>query len=327
MKKTLLTILVLVLLATVFTSCSTTIPVVLERPAELDLNGADTIAVLPIQVNEGGYYKRGGVVGSIINFFSSVWISDDEVAITSFIKNGLDGALANSQYITLVNSDSVQRALNNGTEIPCDVYFAGTISNFKNDIKDTKEKRYDENYEEYTAWVYYRTVSFDFSYQIIDSTTNSIISLKNVSVSAKSDTYTDDEWDEFPDTLDTIRYELNSLINTIMKQLQPYTETKYITLAKDKTKDPDMKTADALVKKGLIDSARDMYADIYARRGYFEAGYNAAIILEAKGDYETALEEMQALVKKFGDSRAIDALSDIQREIDSRDALAEQLAK
>lgn len=324
-KKTVLLAALTLFAALTFTSCSTTIHATIERPAQLDLNGADTIAVLPIQVSESGLFQNSGIIGDIYGFFSTIRnINNDSLEIADYITRNLERNLSYSEYIDLVYSDSVKGALENGLPAPCDVYLSGTITRYNNEIKKESRKVKVDGKDKIVDY-YTREVSFDLSYQVIDAATNRIISVNTVSLNEES--YNEEKLKDVPDAMDTVRYELDSIVDDIMRQLQPYTVVKSISLLKDKSKDPDMKTADALAKKGLIEASRDMYLELYRTRYYFEAGYNAAVILEALGDFDGAYEEMQALAKKTGDRRAISAMNDIKREIDSRDTLKKQLEK
>ena len=70
----------------------------------------------------------------------------------------------------------------------------------------------------------------------------------------------------------------------IAKEIQPYSVSKSLTLLEVK-KDDDMEYAAKLAEKGYYDESYNKYVEIYNARNYFEAYYNAAIILEAKGDY------------------------------------------
>ncbi len=307
------------------TSCSTTIHATIERPAELDLNGADTIAILPIQISENGLFQNSGVIGDIYGFFNTIKnINNEAFDVADYITRSLEQSLSYSNYIDLVYSEAVKGALSCGQPAPCDVYLTGTITNYTNEIKKVERKVKVEGVEQIVEY-FYREVDFDLTYQVIDATTNRIISVNNVGIDEKS--YEEEKLSDVPDAMKTVRYELDSMVEDIMRQLQPYTVVKSISLLKDKSKDPDMKTADALAKRGLLEASRDMYLELYETRYYFEAGYNAAVILEALGDLDGAYAEMQVIAKKSGDKRAISALNDIQRELDSRDKLKKQLEK
>lgn len=327
MKKNLSFLTVILVLVVLLSSCATSIRATIERPAELDLNGADTMAVLPFQVedNSMGGFQTVLVFGNVTNFFNQLNNSQNgSTDAAYYLTRQLEQGIAGSKYVELVYSDAVKGALNAGKQAPCDVYMAGYISKYDNEIKEIKHTVKIDGQNVKVPY-YHREVSFVLTYQIVDSETNRVISSKSGEVRANSDELENPE--ELPDPMRTLKPALDQAVSAIMKQIQPYTETKYISLLKDKTKDPDMKTADKYVKNGLFDAGRELYLNIYQTRGYFEAGYNAAIILEAQGKYQEAYDEMMELVRKFGDKRAISALNDIQYEIDSRKTLQEQLER
>ena len=85
-----------------------------------------------------------------------------------------------------------------------------------------------------------------------------------------------------------------------------------------------MKYADETVKAGSVEYAKNLFLDLYEKRGYMEAGYNAAILLEAMGELEEARDLMQEVLDIFRDSRAARALEDIKAEIDSANKLQYQ---
>lgn len=319
--------LILSLCAAVFlTSCSTTIHAVIQRPAELDLNGAETISVLPFQINDKGNITQNiAVIGDVITFFNTLDnYSNGSYDVADYLTRSLEQRISGSDYLSLVYSQAVKSAIDNGKRAPCDVYLTGVVSSYKNEIVQTS-RSVKENGETKKVPYYYREVSFSLTYQIVDSATNRIIASRTEDILAHS--AEEELQEDLPDAMRTIKPKLDEAVQKIMKQIQPYSETKYIALLKDKTKDPDMKTADKYAKNGLLTSARDLYLRLYQTRGYFEAGYNAAIILEAQGNYREAYEEMQDLVFKYNDRRAVSALNDIQYEIDSQDMLKKQLEK
>lgn len=327
MKKKLSLFAVFVFFVMILASCSTTIHATIERPAELDLNGAKTMAVLPFQVDDNsmGGFQTVLVFGDITNFFNKLNNSQNGSSdAANYLTRQLEQGITGSRYVELVYSDAVKGALDSGRKAPCDVYLTGYITKYNNEIKETKHTVKVDGKDVKVPY-YHREVSFTLTYQIVDSETNRVISSKYSDIYASSEELEKPE--ELPDPMKTIRSELDGRVAAIMRQIQPYTETKYISLLKDKSKDPDMKTADKYVKNGLLDAGRELYLKLYQTRGYFEAGYNAAIILEAQGYYEEAYEEMDELVRRFGDKRAVSALNDILYEMNSRQTLQQQLER
>lgn len=322
--KTKLTAIVLMLsVLMILTSCATTIRATIPRPAELDLQGASSISVLPVQVSDNSIFQDVFVIGDFIGFINDVrYQSNGARDAADYLTCHLEQGISSSGYLDLIYSSAVKNTISAGKTAPCDVYLTGTISKYNNDVKTVK-RTIKENNQKKEVEYYYRDVSFVFTYQIIDSETNRVITVRSTTVHASS---SEEKKILFlPDALSTIRKELDDTVSQIMKQIQPYTEVKVLSLLKDKTKDPDMKDANKMVKDNLLEPARQKYLTLYQTRGYFEAGYNAAIILEAQGKFDEAYEEMQNLVVQFGDKRAISALSDIRYEINSRNTLKEQL--
>ena len=120
----------IILLLCLFISCATTITVQVKRPAQLDLNGAKTIAVLPFRP-----YQINDVVdvfSFIIDtiFFDYDKCNPDEKKCLDRLKNEIEIALSKSPYISLINSSEVQRAIKNNYLNPADVYLMGEVINF-----------------------------------------------------------------------------------------------------------------------------------------------------------------------------------------------------
>ena len=59
---------VFILSVFLLTSCATTVKTTVKRPAELDLNGANSISVLPIQTQQ--YSSVLGVLDDVYNILS-----------------------------------------------------------------------------------------------------------------------------------------------------------------------------------------------------------------------------------------------------------------
>lgn len=296
-----------------FTSCGSDITTTVTRPAELDLNGAKSISVLPFQTHQ---YASGKV--TVLSFFDYLLSDTSEPAqqVVDYITSGLTNSLLNSGFLNVVGSKRVETALNNGYEIPCDVYLAGYISHFDNSISE----RWDDVKETY---YYKRSVSFTVTYEVIDARTNYVLSRKYQDISDTS--YETSSRRDIPSAVSLVRDEIDSMVKKIMRQLEPYQELKEFTLLDDKAKSPDMKAARKIANDGYLDLAYQQYNSIYNSRGLFEAGYNCAIILEAFGNYDEAEALMTDLYMKTADKRAATALNDIRKERSSVNALHNQM--
>ena len=309
MKKIILTALsVFSLLALI--SCSTTVSTTFTRPAELDMHGATTIAVLPFQEYPPTGYSSGS--------------SDSKTRkeCCDFVTGELEERLADVEYYTLESSTRLKLAIEKGRPSPVEVYITGYVSRFNDDVKshETKETVDDE---EIISVYYTRDVDLTLVYQIVDASSNVVLHKDNVSIS--DSTRADSKRDLTP-AFDLVESELKDFVRDLLKKIQPYEERVYYTLLDSKSKDPEMKLAAKLAKSGQIESSCEKFLEIYDETGDFVAGYNGAILLEAQGDLFNARDIMQELVDVTGDKRAVRALKNIDREIELSDKLDQQNA-
>lgn len=326
--------------AIILSSCATTVRYTTTRPAKLDLNGAKTISVLSFKPY-AYFNKRNDARGVevFINTFFEIFdrVGPEEKEALEYLKDYIEEGLISSPYIDLVSSSAVHNAIKNGYLIPADVYLTGEVTYFNiSDKKETERiviKHEDENEdeddhrgrrkEEYRYVDYFtRYVNFDFKYEVVDSSTNKIISYDKVSISRCSSRY--ERPRDLPDAFSLIKSDVRYAANKILKELQPYKVSLSVELLKDKSKNPDMKNADKLAKDYHIEESYKQFSRIYNETGLFEAGYNAAVLQEALGNLSVAEKEMLDLYNKSNDSRAYEALEDIRYEIRQAKRLIEQ---
>jgi hypothetical protein len=308
MKKTnfLLAFLISIFL---FFSCSTNINVRVNRPAELDLSFAETIAVLPFAEDP--------------TFWDYLLFGTDTYEIGKYFTTRLQSKLTDSNYFSVLNPAQVQVSLSNGKIPPSDIYITGNIYNFYTDIEENETKEKNSKTNEVEVIIeYYRTLRFSLTYQIVDSATGEILKKFQDSYTLKSDYEL--EKSKVPSACEVAKSEINDIISDLITQITPHSVTKSITLLKDKTKNPQMKYANDLVKDGNLTFAYKEYIEIFERTNMFEAGYNAACILEAQGKYEEAETLLLNIYNTSGNSKALELLRDIRYEISQRNKLIQQ---
>ena len=335
MKRTGLLISVILLTLSLF-SCATTVNVNLTRPAQLDLNGARTIAVLPFKPY---YYYREheGSIGKqiLVNTFYQIFnIQDtDEQLIIDNLYSQIEHGLVNSPYIKLVSSDAVEKSLKKGTLNPADVYLTGEVSYFsvtdsKYDEKKLVKPAKDDQLAEYKIVRYWkREVVFNFRYQIVNSTTDKVIAVNEYRCSNTSSRY--EAKRDLPSAYSLIKSYLSTASNKILHELQPYVVTKSIKLLETKTKDKAlkerMKAADELAENSKLERASEEFSKIYKETGLVEAGYNAAVLQEALGNLSVAEKMMLEVYDANPDSRVARGLEDIRYEIEQAMRLNKQI--
>lgn len=322
-------------------SCATTVTTTIERPAELDLNGADELSVIPFQSNAGNLEKGIDVTVSVIDLFASIATGHDyahakltdQIELANYLTNQLVDKFSTTNYMKLIDSSAVQAALNSGSPIPCDVYLTGDITNFTNEIHEKidyewEEKKIKVGDETITKKIkkkiikYQREVSFDVYYKIIDAETNKITAVRNNHIHQTS--YNSERASDVQSTLDCVRYELSEIANTIVRQIQPYYVSKTYTLAKDKTKNEQMKTANKLAKNGQLKEAQQLFISLYQSFHYPEALYNSALLLAALQNYTDAKKQLEEYLSFNPSTEATKALLDVNNEIKNLERLRKQ---
>ena len=327
---------ILVILNLLLFSCATTVNVNLTRPAQLDLNGARTIAVLPFK--PAYYYKEYETsLGKeiLINTFYQIFkIKDpDEQLVIDSLYSQIEHGLLNSPYIKLVSSDSVEKSLRKGTLNPADVYLTGEVSYFSVEDRVSEEKKlikaasenHPAQYQIIKLWR--REVDFHFRYQIVDSSTDKIVAVNEYRCSNTSSKY--ESRRDLPGAYSLFESYIKKAAKQILHELQPYTITKSIKLLESKTKDKAlkerMKAADELAENAMLAKASDEFQKIYVETGLVEAGYNAAILQEALGNLSKAEQMMTEVYNANPDTRVVKGLADIQYEINQANRLKKQI--
>ena len=309
------------LTAALFMSCATSVAAKVMRPAELDLQGAETIAVLPFSESYRSTYYNSGRLNALELISSKSRGSDQDSktkqAVCDYISNALEEGLAGQSFYNLQNSTLVRMNLEQGKPSPADLYITGYISQYRDDLT------VDESDDADKSTACQRDVNMTIVYQIVDAETGTVVHRDSEMFSERDSQST---VDELKTATELLKGSLDSFVDGLLKKIQPYEEKVYYTLMADKTKNPDMKEAEKLAKKGFVSEAEEMFSRIYEDTGNPAAGYNAAILLEAQGDLYAARDLMEKVFQQTEDKKAKKALDNINSEIESAKRLNNQTA-
>lgn len=109
-------------------------------------------------------------------------------------------------------------------------------------------------------------------------------------------------------------------IQTFLKLVAPYTVNDLLTLASDELKDPRMVECRILAVNGEYVKALALYTLVYTDSKNFAAGFNGALMKQVLGDLEGAVKDMDDLSKTTSNPQAIQeykkmakALQDLKR--------------
>ncbi len=166
-----------------------------------------------------------------------------------------------------------------------------------------------------------RRVQFNIRYQIVSGSTDEIIAIKTEYVSGTSSRR--DMPQELPPPFVIVENRLSYVVRDILQALQPYSETKTLSLLSYKDH-AGMKYADSLADDGYFGSSYEAFYEIYKNENIFEAGYNSVILLEAQGKFEEAEKLAEEIASSMPNEKIFSALSDIRYELNSAKRLEKQ---
>lgn len=307
MKKTLPIIFGLLILLCL-TSCTTYVNMQVNRPAEIDLSYAETISILPFAEDP--------------TMWNYVFVGTDTYELGTYFSKNLQNQLISSDYFSIINSDQVVAALQNGKVPNCDVYIKGKIYNLYTSIEQEEIKAPNTEKDSENLVKYKRILKYSLNYMIIDSATGKI--LKDYDKTFSKESSFELEIEKVPSALELAQSTLKTEITNLIKLIIPYTTTKSIALEKDTTKNPQMEYAKKLVKQSNYLLAYNEYLDVYEKTSMFAAGYNAGCMLFVLERYEEAEAMFEDVYNKTGNPKAQDALREVQTEIRFQEKLDQQ---
>lgn len=305
------------------TGCATSVKTSVKRPAELDMNGAESISVLPFRVSERSGDTVLNIPGILEITSHQRESADDAVDIADYFGRVLQTKISDGGYYKIIDSSAVKLKLSSGQQVPCDVYLTGTISEYRNSVDRKEYRRKDSDGNIYWEYGYIRHVSMVVSCDVVDAGTSRIIGSKSRNFDVESTEY-DSEWG-LPSASSLVKNYIENFALEVVHQIQPYTEEIYLDLLKDKTKDPRMEQANKDAKKGYLENARMIFMQCYEEKRWPEAGYNAAILYRALGNLEEARNLMMQVYAESGLQEASKAMDEIDLEIQKQKKLQQQL--
>lgn len=310
-----------------FVSCaSTSVSYEVERPANVDLEKIKTVSILPTKpieknkiIYHEAYSNKFSLLSEIFYFFYEY--KPEQKKSLNLLEKELIENINESPYLTYIDSNLVQDALQKNKDVPTEIYITSEVTNLNVDDETRVIHVIENNGKEEDRFC--RKVRMTINYNIIDAKNTKTI---------LSDSYTMESFSNETDS----RFLLKGVYKILKKQipicatkiinnLQPHNDKKNIELLKIKTKNKDIKEAEKLAKKNFLQESSNKFYKGYRETSIFEAGYNAAILQLVLKNFTEAENQMQTLYEKTKDERALQALKDIQYEIDSEKKLKKQL--
>jgi len=323
MRRIFFSILIVGLLVFVF-GCSTSIPVIVTKPAEINMSGNRVIAVLDFRYPvKDKTFTGKDLLEWAISKLTGLDIPSEmgvEQKVGDYTTSQVILTLLNTGYFQLVSPQEVARAMQGGISSSTTAVDIGkavkaqAIVNGELYLLDTKDQEWIEERkitdastgEEKTVYVpmIKRTVWVGMTYQVVNTATGNVVASRSFQDEASTDRELANKRD-LPDVEDMYTRLVDQFMPQMAKQLAPYQVREHRTLMRDKTKDARMEQANELVKGKVYDSALEIFLNVWRGNANVAAGYNAAILYEVTGQLDAAIGQMKTVVDATADSKAM----------------------
>jgi curli biogenesis system outer membrane secretion channel CsgG len=327
--------------AAVLTSCATSVPVQITKPAEINMAGARQLAVLDFDYPREA--KTDDLLGLLL--LSLAGASNEktntlESRIAAYATQNLTEALVSTEYFTIISSQDIASkmpgtdkgglsAVAIGQKAGAQAIFVGDITSINRNKTVEYEKQ--QNKDPKTGVITTKTLeyikvvdSMGMTYRVLNASTGKILATKTFSGKREQRVLAQDR-NEIRDSEEQCRDIVSEWIPQITRQIAPYKVTEYRTLVADKAKDPDMKDADKMVKNGNYEGALEKYLSIWKYTKNPAAGVNAAIVYDILGRLDDALAFIDVVIKENGTKEAVEERNLLRRIQAENAKLAEQM--
>ncbi|WP_020611273.1 putative periplasmic lipoprotein [Sediminispirochaeta bajacaliforniensis] len=315
MKK----VLTALVLSLILFGCSTSIPVQMTVPPNLNYGGARTIGVIPFTTSSEDASEATKDLRYYFSWYNSRALHDD-LKLASALTSKVESVLASSDYFTVISTEQLQQQAANGT-ITAEAVVTGKIASVLDDYNKEYNERTDADGNTTKVPEYTREAQITVVFKILSASDLTILDTVEYTVTAKD---TADRYEALKSE-ETVRSQaINQIVNKVKYDLIPKTYTEYRTMAKlENDKDPRVKRINDLIKGDFYQEAYDLYMEIYSETSDFAALYNAILLTEVMGDYDKALDDMTQLAKTSGDKKAIAQMNRMKKQKTDREALGE----
>ena len=315
-------ILILSLLGFVF-GCSTSIPVVVTKPAEINMSANRVIAVLDFRYPIKDKTLSGkDLLQWAISKLTGLDLPEEfsvEQKVAEYTTSHVVLTLLNTGYFQLVSPQEVAQAMRGGISSATTAVDIGkavnaqAIVNGELYLLEARDREWlqertitnSEGVEEtVNVAMITRTARVGMSYQVVNTATGNVVASRAFESQTSSERELENRRN-LPDVEDMYTGLIDSFLPKMAKQLAPYQVREHRTLMRDKSEDPRMEQADELVKGKVYDSALEIFLGVWEQNFNVAAGFNAAILYEVTGQLDMAIEQMKSVVDRTADKKAM----------------------
>ena len=325
-------------------ACATSIPVTVTKPAEINMSGNRVIAVLDFRYPEKdkGFSGKDLIEWAIAKLIGVDFPKEQttEARVADYTTSLLISTLLDTGYFQLVSPRQVAQAMRGSistSTTPVDIgravdaqaiingelYLLDSDDETWVDTVETTDPNTGAEVKQIVAMIS-RQAWVGMTYQVINTKTGQIVASRSFKGDEKRETE-QAKRHTLPPAEEMYKDIIEDFMPMIAKQLAPYQVRESRTLMRDKTDDSRMEQADELVKGRIYDTALEIFLDVWDDNRNPAAGFNAAILFEITGDLDTAIEQMNEVIRVTGEKKAMREYNRLLESREERERLREQL--
>jgi TolB-like protein len=291
-------------LAVFLAGCATQMEFRVERPPTIPTLGIQRLAVLPFTTSDNSTLQR---------------------QVATLLTNESFANIQATNRFTLVDSGTVLRAQSSNQNVGniADATFSGQVLSVTVNNTSKQSSYKDKEGKTITYTTYTREVQIVFNYNVTRTRDGNIIGVVNKSLNRSSSS---EKYEELRSQQALIQEIVTSGMSSVRRDVAPYTVTERRSLWKEESKDKIVKQrakdAEAMVKVGNYNGAREAFLGIYQDTQSMAAAHNICLLIEVTGNLQGALTFMQRVYNETGNPNARDEMARIERAIDTAGLLA-----
>lgn len=293
------------------TSCAPSARIPILKPAEINLRGIDKIAVGDI---------NGNIGPSVADLLTSRLFESDKFTVVD--RQNLD-RIMREHRLNLSGAVDTDTAAKIGKLIGAACLITGN-ANMKYELKRWKGKPWqDKEGKWHQSYNVKGIAKVNSTLKVIGLTTGQILAVKSIPKEASDSDWENNKWPANPDKDRIVSSAVNSMIDTFMKMIAPY--TVYIQVKFEKSKLPESEAGANFAKQGLWKDALEQFKSA-KDKAPTEPGswYNLGLAYEYNFMYRQAIEAFKEANKIKPSGKYITEISNVKRLQASRKKLEQQ---
>lgn len=333
-------------------ACATTVTVSYLQPAKYDLSKYQNLAIASMIVSTDPPFASSVVSVEYDDFEDTVFSGYDRSIVYDVAETFTDTLyddLYRTSYFKLIKPAITDEYINNiqyGVKAVENLQKLGAqallisqidyidykeypiIGNYKIErnpdyYTDSSEDEYIESTERKVKIVQQATIKYSF--RIIDLNDGSILASDSFSKTVTNDVEYDDDLISLPSMETLYESALLEGEEEIIEDISPQYISTNVKLKTDKSNNPYFDAGIEATKKSRLQIAYDNFDKAWSESKLYAAGYNSAIVLEALGERDLAIERMTEVYEQYDDADSFQQISRMKEYRDNTSIAQEQI--